>query len=200
MDKVILKALEMDKLISIHDLHLDVPRNEPIKLSRLTIKKGDCIYIKAQSGRGKSFFYHTLLGMTSEAIKLSPNWTDKQSLFAYMPAYLPFFSETVLEELHRVQIHQNKINQLIKTGLISESFLRLRCKDLSSGQNQLLIFIRGILSDKPILIMDELMNAMDVQLKSVIISYLRQYVLKDRALIYSLHENVDLPNTQVIEL
>ncbi len=200
MDKLKKKGLDKGKLLSIHDFHLDVPGNEPIKLSGLTIRKGDCIYIKAKSGRGKSFFYYSLLGMTQESLKFAPNWNELQSLFVYLPAYLPFFSETVLEELLRVQVDQHKVNQLINTGLIAESFLRLRCNDLSSGQNQLLIFIRGVISDKPILIMDELMNAMDVELKSVIISYLRQYVLKDRALIYSLHESVDLPNTQVIEL
>ena len=200
MDKSTLKGAESDKLISVHDFHLNVPGNEPIKLPVFTVNKGDCLHIKAKSGRGKSFFYHTLLGMTPESLKLAPDWCEFKSLFVYIPAYLPFFSETVLEELQRVQVDQHKINQLIKTGLIAESFLRLRCIDLSSGQNQLLIFIRGVLSDKPILIMDELMNAMDFELKTMIISYLREHVIKDRALIYSLHESVDLPDTQIIEL
>ena len=117
MDKSTLKIAESDKLISVHDLHLNVPGNEPIKLPVFTVDKGDCLHIKAKSGRGKSFFYHTLLGMTPESLKLAPNWCEFKSLFVYMPAYLPFFSETVLEELQRVQVDQHKINHLLKSFL-----------------------------------------------------------------------------------
>lgn len=199
----------MDRFLTLKNMRINVPHNQSIEINSLEIKAGDCIHLQSPSGRGKSFFFQTLLGMTCEAPQVisavesfygRDNNINPNQLFCYLPSFLPFFSETVFDELCRVGATIEQINRLLKTNLFDEFFLQRSCRDLSSGQNQLLIFLRGILSDRPILIMDELMNAMDFELKSKSITYLREYVLQDRAIIYSFHGDLGLPNSRVISI
>ena len=79
-----------------------MPNNKNISLDSFNINSGDVIQIKASSGQGKSYFYQTLLGFTSESIKLYGTNNIPKNIFSYCPASLPFFSETVEDELHRV--------------------------------------------------------------------------------------------------
>ena len=190
----------MDKIISLQNINIPVPRNENIIIDDLTIRLGDVIQIKAPSGRGKSFFYQTLLGMTEASNTLFRDDLHLSSLFCYCPAYLPFYTETVEEELDRIYANEGEIDQIIKSGLINSQFLKLRCKELSSGQNQMLILMRGILSKKPILIFDELTNAMDFDLKSKLVQFIHHKLLADRGIIFSLHEKSIFNVTKTIEL
>lgn len=181
----------MDKLINLKNINLPIPNNKPIILDHFCISIGDCIQIVAPSGRGKSYFYHTLLGMTEMAPIIFGNEGHLSNLFGYLPASLPFYSETVLDELKRVHVTANQINFFIEEGLINNEFLSYKCKNLSSGQNQLLILLRGLISTKPILIMDELMNAMDQERKNFIFDIVFKKILKNRAIIFSIHENFE---------
>ena len=189
----------MDNLIALTDINISVPRNNNIIIDSLRINIGDVIQIKAPSGRGKSFFYHTLLGMTEASKTLYRDDLHLSKLFCYCPAYLPFFSDTVLEELQRIYAPESEIQALIKHNIMDSSFLHLKCRDLSSGQNQLLIFIRAILSKKPIIIFDELTNAMDFELKSKLHDYISQHLLKNHSLLFSVHDLPVFTSSCIIE-
>ena len=186
----------MDNLITLTGINITVPRNENIIIDSLSVNVGDVIQIIAPSGRGKSFFYHTLLGLTVESKKLNL----ASNLFSYSPAYLPFFSATVEDELKRVNSDMDKLPFIINEGIIDPEFLTLSCQNLSSGQNQILIFLRAILSDRPILIFDELMNAMDPELKEKIASYITCHELNSRAIIFSLHDSFFLSVSKLYNL
>ena len=190
----------MDNLIALTDINISVPRNNNIIIDSLRINIGDVIQIKAPSGRGKSFFYHTLLGMTEASKTLYRDDLHLSKLFCYCPAYLSFFSDTVIEELQRIYAAESEIQALIKHNIMDSSFLHQKCRDLSSGQNQLLVFIRAILSKKPILIFDELTNAMDFELKLKVNDYIFNYLLKNKAIIFSIHESSVLVPNKTINL
>lgn len=179
----------MVKLIELNNINIPVPNNAPICLDELIIKPGDCIQIIAPSGRGKTYFYHTLLGMTESSPVLFGKNIHLAKLFCYLPSYLPFYSETVSDELNRLGATNDQITSFIDEGLITSVFLSQKCHTLSSGQNQILIFLRGLLSSKPILIMDELMNAMDEDLRNNIINYWIPKILLSKSILLSIHFN-----------
>lgn len=190
----------MDNILALRNLNISVPNNENILLDSFKINVGDVIQIKAPSGRGKSFFYHTLLGMTDASQMLFKDETHLAKLFCYCPAYLPFFCETVSDELKRLQFNTNEIQSLISAGLIDQKFLHIKCRDLSNGQNQLLILLRAVLSNRPVVILDELMNSMDLELKLKVTNYFQETFLKSRAIIYSLHQSLSIPLTRKISI
>ena len=107
----------MDKFLTLESVYLNVPHNKSIVINSLEIKAGDCIHIQSPSGRGKSFFFQTLLGMTCESPQvicavesfyIRDNNFNPNQLFCYLPNFLTIFSETVIDELLELVQRHNK--------------------------------------------------------------------------------------------
>ncbi|KOY81646.1 ABC transporter ATP-binding protein [Lysinibacillus macroides] len=134
------------------------------------VRDGEFVAIIGPSGSGKSTLFQLIGGVASidkGAILLNEgDIQQKRGTIGYMPqqpSLLPW--RTVLENVTIVEELQRKPNTerakiwLKKVGL--ESFIHAYPHELSGGMQQRVSFIRAMVSDKPILCLDEPFSALD---------------------------------------
>lgn len=144
------------------------------------IKKGEKIAIIGDNGSGKSIVAKTILGfydydgniyINNHNIKrLNKNDIRKSVELILGETYL--FSGSILENisLHK-QISMNKIQKIAKDCEIESDIRKFKDKydtlvgekgvKLSGGQKQRIALARGLINDKPIIILDEALNKVD---------------------------------------
>ena len=134
------------------------------------VREGEFVAIIGPSGSGKSTLFQLIGGVASidkGAILLNgEDIQQKRGTIGYMPqqpSLLPWRTilenVTIVEELkHKPNIERAKA-WLEKVGLVS--FIHAYPHELSGGMQQRVSFIRAIVSDKPILCLDEPFSALD---------------------------------------
>lgn len=144
------------------------------------IKKGEKIAIIGDNGSGKSIVAKTILGfydydgniyINNHNIKrLNKNDIRKNVELILGETYL--FSGSILENisLHK-KISMNKIQKIAKECEIESDIRKFKDKydtlvgekgvKLSGGQKQRIALARGLINDKPIIILDEALNKVD---------------------------------------
>ena len=144
------------------------------------IKKGEKIAIIGDNGSGKSIIAKTILGfydydgniyINNHNIKrLNKNDIRKNVELILGETYL--FSGSILENisLHK-KISMNKIQKIAKECEIESDIRKFKDKydtlvgekgvKLSGGQKQRIALARGLINDKPIIILDEALNKVD---------------------------------------
>lgn len=180
---------------------------EPVfQNSSFTLPKGAFAVITGPSGIGKS----TLLKLLLEIIrpdsgtlyldglhgsKLLDRTTRR--LFAYVPQGNLLFSGTLRENLTltRPDATEAQLQQAIYVSCMDafmdqlpkglETLLGENAYGLSEGQAQRLAIARAILSEAPILLLDECTSALDVQNEQLVLQRLRE--LKDRTILAVTH-------------
>lgn len=150
----------------------------------LQIRQHEMIAIVGPSGSGKTTLFRILLGLLSptggdaqlltgtEQIPLSPS---TRSMFSYVPQDNVIFSGSIADMLRMVRPHATEEDIYTALGLAcAEDFVRAlpegiyssvkeRGSSLSEGQNQRLAIARAILADAPILLLDEVTSALDLE-------------------------------------
>lgn len=172
----------------------------------LTVSPKEMIAVVGPSGSGKTTLFRILLALlrptsgTAELVAddlhvpLSP---ATRSLFSYVPQDNVIFSGTVADMLRlvrpdatdedlyaalRVACAEDFVRALPK-GLYSE--LRERGGSLSVGQNQRLAIARAVLADAPILLLDEVTSALDMETEQKVLQNIA--LLPDKTCILSTH-------------
>ena len=175
----------------------------------------EMIAIVGPSGSGKTTLFRLLLGLLrptgggGEALDVSPS---TRCCFAYVPQDNVIFSGTVAETLRLVRpdAPEEALWAALRAAC-AEDFvrslpggldcpLRERGGSLSEGQNQRLAIARAILADAPILLLDEVTSALDLETeqrvleniaalpgKTCILSTHRPSVLSLCSRVYRLH-------------
>ncbi len=194
--------------ISFEDVTFAYPNSQYPSVSNATfsIKAGEKVGIIGQTGAGKSTIQKLLTGIlkpTSGRIfidnmdisTLHP--VELRENIALMPQEPYIFSGTLKEnlELSRSISKQEMSELLDRTGLSSlvkkagsaDDFqVGERGSNLSVGQRHLVALARAMMSDAPILILDEPTTGLDVGLEKSLVSELKNSV-KDRTLIVISH-------------
>ena len=150
----------------------------------LSISPGEMIAIVGPSGSGKTTLFRILLALlhpsegTAELVSgalhvpLSP---ATRSLFSYVPQDNVIFSGTIADTLRLVRpsATDEEIYAALKVAC-ADTFVRAlpqgiystlqeRGSSLSVGQNQRLAIARAVLADAPILLLDEVTSALDME-------------------------------------
>ena len=187
----------------------------------LQVQPHEMIAIVGPSGSGKTTLFRLLLGLLhptdgsavltggGEALDVSPS---TRCCFAYVPQDNVIFSGTVAETLRLVRpdAPEEALWAALRAAC-AEDFvrglpggldcpLRERGGSLSEGQNQRLAIARAILADAPILLLDEVTSALDLETeqrvleniaalpgKTCILSTHRPSVLSLCSRVYRLH-------------
>lgn len=149
-----------------------------------SMEKGDVLSIIGSSGSGKTTLFRILLGLLppkagqalllsgSEEIPLSPS---TRAMFSYVPQDNVIFSGSVAQMLRMVrpEASDEDIYEALRLAC-AEDFVRAlpegiytsvkeRGGTFSEGQNQRLAIARAILADAPILLLDEVTSALDLE-------------------------------------
>ena len=150
----------------------------------LSISPGEMIAIVGPSGSGKTTLFRILLALLHPSegaaelvsgalhVPLSP---ATRSLFSYVPQDNVIFSGTIADTLRLVRpsATDEEIYAALKVAC-ADTFVRAlpqgiystlqeRGSSLSVGQNQRLAIARAVLADAPILLLDEVTSALDME-------------------------------------
>ncbi|KAI5170296.1 hypothetical protein PAEPH01_1315 [Pancytospora epiphaga] len=147
-----------------------------------TVKSGDKIAIAGVNGAGKSTFVKILLGLYDDyqgSILIDGieyrNLTKHsiRGLVSYVPQHAYLFDGTVLENLtlRKEEMAYSKVIEHCKLHRMHGAFKSIgydsqvgeRGRNLSGGQRQKISFMRAILKNSPIFILDEATSNMDTR-------------------------------------
>ena len=181
-------------------------RSLVLKDLQLQVQPHEMVAIVGPSGSGKTTLFRILLGLVApdsgtarvfsgeQSFDLSPS---TRTLFAYVPQDHVIFSGTIAdtlrlirpdatdEELHaalRIACAEDFVNRLPE-GI--QTSLKERGGSLSVGQNQRLAIARAVLTDAPVLLLDEITSALDLDTEEQVLRNIAG--LKDRTCIISTH-------------
>ena len=173
---------------------------------RLEIKHNELVAIVGPSGSGKTTLFRILLGLLrpsngtacvhsgGQTIRLSPS---TRALFSYVPQDNVIFSGTIADTLRLVkpdatddEIYEalrlacaDKFVRKLPGGIYCQ--LKERGSSLSVGQNQRLAIARAILADAPILLLDEVTSALDLETEEQVLANIAS--MKHKTCILSTH-------------
>ena len=174
-----------------------------------TIKKGDFVALTGTSGGGKTSLFQLLLGIyppTSGRISYLIGSTktaacrETRSLFAYVPQGNTLFSGTLRENLTMFTdeatdeeidraIHAACIEEVVEeNGLDAE--LGERGLGISEGQAQRVAVARALLTNAPILLLDESTSALDEETEAQMLKNISE--MHDKTLLIVTHRRAAL--------
>lgn len=149
--------------------------------------------LTGMSGKGKSTLFKLILGLykpqggrvylETDRGELECS-TQTRCLFAYVPQDYALFSGTVLENMQLVDpdLDSDRLNAVLKlagaeflldTAGQEHTVLGENNTGLSMGQLQRLAIARAILTDRPILLLDECTSALDMQTEKTVLQNLQ---------------------------
>ena len=186
--------------ISINDFSFSYPNLEIFKNASFTINKGESITIKGPSGVGKSTLIKILMGKlkTDKHVLVDEKKLGTKNLISYVPQGNWLLSGTIRDNLtiFDSSISDEKIFETLEICELKDFILSLkdgldtnileRAKDISEGQAQRIAIARGILLDKPILLLDEVTSALDIDTEAKLLNNLAKL---DKTIIYISHKD-----------
>jgi len=164
-----------DGEIRLEDVDLYAGNRQIQRNQSFTIKRGEKVAITGMNGAGKSVFTKTLLKFFKNEGKFyiddvlieKISTTSMRNLLSYVPQDPYIFNNTVLYNLGYTQkeLDPQKIYSYCEKFGLHDFFKQMRDgyltqagergKYLSGGQKQRVAFMRAIIKDSPILVMDE---------------------------------------------
>ena len=155
-------------------------REDVLKSATMSVSKGETICLIGSSGSGKSTLFKLLLGVyapTDGEISLVSDGGkasyDPCNLYAYVPQGNFLLSGTIRENLlffAEEGEDEEKILEALRTAQAEfvlslpeglDTYLSERGAGLSEGQQQRLAIARALLSNRPVLLLDESTSALD---------------------------------------
>lgn len=195
--------------IIINNLNFNYDNKKIFENLNLEIKKGEIVGIFGESGIGKSTLLKLILGIIEQdtgEIYFNLNNNTKQkisnetkNMFTYVPQGKFILSGTIRENLTFVNknISEEDLNNALIVSQSKEFIDELengldtkigeRGKGLSEGQIQRLAIARALVSQAPILVLDEITSSLDSKTENEILNNIKN--LKNKTCIIVTHRN-----------
>lgn len=209
------QATDFDQF-SLRALPFPTEKGQVLTFPDLVIKKGEKILLRGANGTGKTTLLELLtknkpvprghISLNGRDINdLSDSFV--QQLVSYLPQKAYLFHDSLLNNLTLYQaVDDRELMGLIDLVGLSDRFPSLASLSemvkeegqLSGGQVQKLALVRSLLQHRPILFLDEGLNAMDTASYQRLETYLLEQ--EDLTLIHISHQAEAEPYDKVIEL
>ena len=191
-----------NSFLSIEAENLSYSYNNGVKILKNTnfeAKGGEIVAIIGPSGEGKTTLLRLLLGIVlpkekdsvlricapnGDKINISPS---TRALFSYVPQENTLFSGTIRENLKLTNpdATDEEIYQALKIACADEfidqlpkkldSTIKEQGNGFSEGQRQRLCIARALLTNAPILLMDETTSALDIETEQKVLQNIVKY-------------------------
>lgn len=193
----------MTTLFNLKNIFYSVPNQTILKNINLTIEAGDFITISGPSGSGKSTLLKILASMitpTSGSLTYKGETLKKEQITDYRKEVSYFFQqptlfdETVMDNLkfpfdiRQAEFDKSRVTKLLKRFKLNESYLDKKIVDLSGGEKQRIAFVRNLVFEPDVLLLDEVTSALDDENKEIIQQFITED-LKGKTIIWVTHDN-----------
>ncbi|EOW6613678.1 ABC transporter ATP-binding protein [Vibrio fluvialis] len=183
--------------LAIEHVSFHYPETGQPSLSNISLRVGEnrVLGIAGATGAGKSTLLHLLMryweaeqgsievsGIPIQSIPLPA----LRNLYAYVPQDAFLFSMSIMENIRigRSEASDEDVHQAAKLAAIHDDILQFpegyqtlvgeRGVTLSGGQRQRISIARALISQAPILVLDDALSAVDIKTEKVIIEHLQQ--------------------------
>ncbi|MBY8038619.1 ABC transporter ATP-binding protein [Vibrio fluvialis] len=183
--------------LAIEHVSFHYPETGQPSLSNISLQLGEnrVLGIAGATGAGKSTLLHLLMryweaeqgsievsGIPIQSIPLPA----LRNLYAYVPQDAFLFSMSIMENIRigRSEASDEDVHQAAKLAAIHDDILQFpdgyqtlvgeRGVTLSGGQRQRISIARALISQAPILVLDDALSAVDIKTEKVIIEHLQQ--------------------------
>lgn len=178
----------------------------------LIINKGMMVYLKAQSGVGKTTLAKITLGLIKpESLNLylsgfnisekrksnfwSKNIWGKKATMVFQHADEALNQNVTVYEVFKVLLKKGKVTKERVLAILQQlfdtqipiSFLDKRIKYLSGGQKQRINILRSLVLDTDVIIMDEPLNGLDLKSAQLVIEMIKQKQKEGKAIMMISH-------------
>lgn len=193
----------MHSLFNLENVFLK-PKNQTILNDiNLSINSGDFITISGPSGSGKSTLLKVLASMitpTSGKLLYKNREIDKENITDYRKEVSYFFQqptlfgETVMDNLifpfdiRHQEFDKSRVTKLLETFKLNESYLNKKIIDLSGGEKQRVAFVRNLIFEPDVLLLDEVTSALDDENKNIIQQFILNE-LKGKTILWVTHDS-----------
>ncbi len=189
-----------DTVINIHDLHKEYGNKKVLKGINLTIREGEKISIVGANGAGKSTLVEIISmikpitsGKIDYAYGTSKSDISKNIGIQFQEATYPFYYRTIdiikfFSDATKSNLSKSDIEQLMVDFQL-EGMEKMRASALSGGQRQRLSILLAVLNSPKLLILDELSNGLDVEARSKIKLFIKEYLEKHNSTMLMVSHN-----------
>ncbi|MCL0100518.1 ABC transporter ATP-binding protein [Peptococcaceae bacterium] len=179
------------------------------KISCFSLDVGQVLVIQGKSGSGKSTFLKVLAKLypcvAGNVFLNNKNWHEFscelwRSKVHYLPQKPILFNDTVYNNLEKpftLKVHRESkkkldiklVNKLLSDLLLNDNILKQNAKTLSGGELARLAFIRSILIDPTVLLLDEPTASLDKKSKKAFYNVLSKWLSTQRVAIIVSHDS-----------
>jgi ABC-type multidrug transport system ATPase subunit len=189
-----------EKAISLQDVSKRIGNKTILHPLSLTVNKGASLCLCGGNGAGKSTLIRLITGTTKPSSgtiavfgrKLDDKHTPTQPMLGYMPDYLNFPKNlTALELLHFYgklrSVKRARIEAVLEEVGLSP-FAHQKVGGFSKGMQQRLLFAQAVLSQPPLLVMDEPTNGLDPGWVMTFERLVRELQQQGTTIVFSTHD------------
>jgi len=190
-----------EKIIEVENISKDFGKIKALENVSFYLKNGETICILGENGSGKSTLIKIIAGIikpTNGKLKIFGKDPFKErsvySKIGFLFHEELFYEElTLFENLYFISKILNIENSFEKIKRISSLFLiedklKEKVKNLSRGEIQKAGFVRALLNNPEILILDEPFTAVDEKGREIIIEVFKDFKEEKKSVIFSTHD------------
>ncbi len=182
-----------EEVISLRDVHFRYHKNTPWVLRGLDMNlcRGEIRALVGGNGCGKTTALNLIAGIEKPNHGKLKN--ALQRLQAYMPQYPSalFVRDSVADEMREWQkscgYADTDIQEMLERVGLSEK-TQQHPFDLSGGQQQLLAFVKLLITKPSLLLLDEPTGGLDAHMKLVVANLILDYANKGGSVVFSTHD------------
>jgi len=169
-----------------------------LKDINLSIKYGEKVFLIGYSGSGKTTLIKLLLNLIRPQVgEVLYDNKKNQDVFSYVPQSLDLFDDSIRNNLligKPTSSMEDMENSLRNVNMIKKiktiGGLDINVNNLSGGEKQRIAIARALISEKPIMLLDEPTSSLDVNNEKIIIS---EIINSDITAIISIHRIHSIP-------
>ena len=201
-------------MILVKDLAIERSNKIVFDNINLSLGAGKIILLKGKNGSGKTTLLKAILNIIEPSYGsiywkgklLKKNLYDFYNNVTYIADKTSSLSKLSVQDNINIwrkiflsKIGKSQIENILKT-LKLENYINQKVSSLSFGENKKLEFLRLIIEDKKIWILDEPLSNLDEESIDLIEQTFQDHRSKEGSIIFSSHQNSDIGVTEEIRL